>query len=99
MARKRRVDKWSNVPDPEESDFSYLLGGFTRSEVRRSGQWSVQTIGPGRSEKVYKCPGCGLDVNPGIAHLVAWRADDILGEESAIAARRHWHNHCWKVSL
>src|SRR5690554_5623709 len=98
MARKRRTDKWSRVPDEEPTDFRHLLGGFTRTEQRRHELWSVQSIGAGRSEKSYTCPGCGREIAPGVAHIVAWRADDILGDSSAIAARRHWHNHCWKVS-
>jgi hypothetical protein len=47
--------------------------------------------------KSYACPGCVQPIEPGTAHLVAWRADGILGEADDLAARRHWHTHCWKI--
>ena len=25
------------------------------------------------------------------------RADGMMGEQSDLAARRHWHTHCWKI--
>ncbi len=71
--------------------------GVKRTERKRTGLWTVQSQSASKSVKVYTCPGCGLEIAPGIAHLVAWRADDIMGEENAVAARRHWHTHCWRV--
>ena len=47
--------------------------------------------------KAYLCPGCGLDIQPGIAHLVVWRADGVLGDAADLASRRHWHTHCWRI--
>ena len=47
--------------------------------------------------KYYTCPGCGIEIPPGAAHIVAWRADGLMGEADDIAARRHWHTHCWKI--
>jgi hypothetical protein len=47
--------------------------------------------------KAYVCPGCGLDVPTGVAHLVTWRADGVLGDAADLAARRHWHTHCWRI--
>ena len=44
------------------------------------------------------CPGCGRPIPPGASHVVAWRADDLRGEEAALADRRHWHTRCWTVS-
>ena len=29
--------------------------------------------------------------------FVAWRADGVLGEQADLAARRHWHTHCWRI--
>ena len=44
------------------------------------------------------CPGCGRMIEPGTAHLVAWRADGVLGDAADLAARRHWHTHCWRIA-
>ena len=32
-----------------------------------------------------------------LAHVVAWRADGLMGEADDLAARRHWHTHCWRI--
>jgi hypothetical protein len=29
--------------------------------------------------------------------VVSWRADGLMGEADDLAARRHWHNHCWAI--
>lgn len=68
-----------------------------RVEVRRDGTWNVQPQSAAAAVKSYACPGCALPIEPGTAHLVAWRADGIMGEQSDLAARRHWHTHCWKI--
>lgn len=57
----------------------------------------MQPIGPGRSEKPYTCPGCGRTVEAGIAHVVTWREDGVLGARADLEARRHWHTHCWTI--
>jgi hypothetical protein len=44
------------------------------------------------SDKPYRCPGCDLEIRPGIWHLVVVPQDDPDG-------RRHWHEHCWKIEL
>ena len=51
----------------------------------------------GQAVKAYTCPGCGGVVPEGTAHVVVWRADGVLGDAADLAARRHWHSHCWKV--
>ncbi len=71
--------------------------GRKRVEVKRDGAWNVQPHGASNAVKVYTCPGCGLEIAPGIAHLVSWRADGIMGEADDLAGRRHWHSHCWKI--
>lgn len=99
VARKRRINKWTNKDQPDyDADLTHLVAGFTRTEHKRDGAWTVQSISAGRSQKVYTCPGCHREVSAGVAHIVAWRADNIFGEESAIQDRRHWHTHCWKVN-
>jgi hypothetical protein len=85
--------------DDDELDLSRALVARFHTETRRDGLWNVQPVTGGTATKVYTCPGCGLEIVPGTAHAVAWRADGIMGEADDLAARRHWHNHCWKVSL
>jgi hypothetical protein len=80
-----------------ELDVERLTSGWRRTEVRGGREWNVQPVSEGQATKAYVCPGCGQDVTPGIAHLVAWRADGVLGDAADLAARRHWHTHCWKM--
>ncbi len=74
------------------------MSGWKRTEVRRGAQWSVQPIAATQAVKSYVCPGCGREVSVGTAHLVVWRADGVLGDEADLAARRHWHTHCWRIA-
>ena len=67
--------------------------------ARRGGDggWHVREIPAWRAVKDYTCPGCGRTIPPGLAHLVAWRSDWIMGDEDAGAHRRHWHPLCWRT--
>ncbi|WP_309707935.1 hypothetical protein [Pseudolysinimonas sp.] len=80
-----------------ELDLERALAGRLRTEAKRDGVWNVQPQSASSSVKSYLCPGCGLDIEPGTAHVVTWRADGIMGEADDLAARRHWHAHCWKI--
>lgn len=40
----------------------------------------------------YRCPGCDQLLPAGLAHLVAWPADDLDASD-----RRHWHTACWRA--
>ncbi|MBX3090942.1 MAG: hypothetical protein KF801_00355 [Cryobacterium sp.] len=82
----------------EDSELQRALYGTLRTESRRGVLWNVQPVSGSSAVKSYVCPGCGLEVPPGQQHTVAWRADGIMGEAADVSARRHWHNHCWKVS-
>ena len=87
-------------PDAEavtEVDLSRALLGRMHTDPRRDGPWNVQPLAASSSTKVYTCPGCSLEIAPGTAHIVAWRADGLMGEADDLAARRHWHTHCWKI--
>ncbi|MBZ4486149.1 hypothetical protein LQ938_08755 [Microbacterium sp. cx-55] len=95
MSRPRRRAR-SQAPRNEDS-FDRLLAGWKRSEFRRGAEWTVQPISAAQAAKVYTCPGCGGQIAEGTAHLVVWRADGVLGDAADLAARRHWHTHCWKV--
>lgn len=85
-------------PDPNGDDsLERLLAGWKRTEVRRGVMWTVQPVSAAQAQKSYTCPGCGRVIAEGTAHLVAWRADGVLGDQADLAARRHWHQHCWKT--
>ena len=85
--------------DPRGDDsFERLLAGWKRTEVRRGVTWTVQPVSAAQAVKSYICPGCGNQIETGVAHVVAWRADGVLGDAADLAARRHWHQHCWKVA-
>lgn len=84
-------------PDPGDDSFDRLLSGWKRTEIRRGLTWTVQPVSGAQSQKTYVCPGCGSDIAPGVAHVVAWRADGVLGDAADLAARRHWHTACWRI--
>jgi hypothetical protein len=68
-----------------------------RVETRRGRSWKVQPVSAVQAVKPYLCPGCGLTITEGTAHVVVWRADGVLGEAVDLEARRHWHPHCWRI--
>ncbi|MGN6427074.1 hypothetical protein [uncultured Leifsonia sp.] len=84
--------------DEEENGLDRLLAGWRRTEVRRGTEWNVQPVSSLQAQKSYVCPGCGREIAPGVSHLVAWRADGVLGDAADLAARRHWHESCWRIS-
>ena len=83
--------------DTEGGDPARALLFGPHTEARHDGLWNVQPLAAAASTKMYSCPGCGLDILPGVAHTVSWRADGIMGEADDLAGRRHWHNHCWRI--
>lgn len=84
-------------PDAEDS-FDRLLAGWKRSETRRGAEWIVQPVSAVQAQKEYICPGCVRGIEVGTAHLVVWRGDGVLGDAADLAARRHWHTHCWRMA-
>jgi len=74
-----------------------LAYGGARKELRRGREWFVREIPAHRAEKTYRCPECGTDVPPGQAHVVVWSAEHLFGDAAAVAERRHWHQHCWRL--
>lgn len=83
--------------ESEDVDLSRVFYGRLGTQRKRDGLWNVQPVSPVSAVKEYLCPGCGLTIAPGIAHIVAWRADGLMGEADDLAQRRHWHPHCWKI--
>jgi hypothetical protein len=90
-ANRRRPER------PDDEGLDRLLAGFKRTERRRGHEWFVQPVSAASAQKAYVCPGCALSIEPGTAHLVTWRADGVLGDAADLAARRHWHTHCWRI--
>jgi hypothetical protein len=61
--------------------------------VQPDGDWLVRNVPATAATKVYRCPGCEQEIRPGVAHLVAWPAD----ERGDLGDRRHWHTGCWRA--
>lgn len=92
MGRKHRRRPENPLPDPQ-----HLANRGARRENRGSGEWFVRDITAERALKRYRCPGCSQDILEGQAHVVAWRADHLFGDDAAASERRHWHGHCWRL--
>src|SRR4051812_9795966 len=97
MPRSNRPRGRRGGADDEELDLSRALIAFKHTETKRDGVWNVQPLAASNAAKSYTCPGCGLEITPGIAHTVTWRADGLMGEADDLAGRRHWHVHCWRI--
>lgn len=66
-------------------------------ENKRGYDYRVQKVGVSNAKKKYTCPGCNIEIDIGTAHVVSWRQDGLMGHESDLAERRHWHSHCWRI--
>lgn len=98
MPRSNRPRGRRGQGDDDPVDLSRaLLGGVVKVR-KRDGLWNSQSLAAASATKLYICPGCGGEILPGVAHVVAWRADGIMGEAEDLAARRHWHTHCWRIT-
>jgi hypothetical protein len=97
MPRSNRPRRSASGRGEDEVDLAQALFGHSHTETKRDGLWTVQSLPAASAVKYYTCPGCGVEIPPGAAHIVAWRADGLMGEADDIAARRHWHTHCWKI--
>lgn len=92
-SRKRRPSH-----DRSDAPLDRLIAGWKRTEVKRGVEWTVQPLSAAQAQKSYVCPGCGRAVEAGVAHVVVWRSDGVLGDSADLAARRHWHTHCWRIA-
>lgn len=52
------------------------------------GAIEIRTVARHQATKVYRCPGCDLEIAIGLAHVVVVPQEDP-------SARRHWHARCW----
>ena len=82
-----------------ELDVDRLTTGWRRIEVRGGREWNVQPVSEAQAVKAYICPGCDLAAleGAGRSETARWRADGVLGDTADLAARRHWHTHCWRI--
>jgi hypothetical protein len=95
--RPRRPKGRRDEAEVESSDLSRVLYGGQHIEAKRGRDYTVQAIAGTSSAKPYVCPSCASTIEPGTPHLVVWRADGLFGDEADLAARRHWHTHCWRI--
>jgi hypothetical protein len=94
MPSKRRSSKRPyGQPHPELDPDRVFGGGARRESGPRGEDYLVAT--PRLTDKTYVCPGCGREIAPQTAHVVAWAADGLFGADAAAADRRHWHTNCW----
>lgn len=93
MPSGRRSSKRPWSAEHPELDTDRVRGG-RRTESAPDGEWVVQRV-TAAAGRTYTCPGCHQEIGPGTAHVVTWSTDDLLGAESALAGRRHWHTACW----
>ncbi|HET7475772.1 MAG TPA: hypothetical protein VFJ97_07070 [Dermatophilaceae bacterium] len=77
--------------DEAPLDLQRATGGAARREAHPDGEWFVRQVSGAGARTEYRCPGCQQAIAPGLAHVVAWPAEGVLG----LAERRHWHAGCW----
>lgn len=98
MSRNRRPNKYQRAAAREPFDVSRLAHGGAQLVSRRGQEWYVREISADRAQKAYRCPECGGEIEAGQAHVVAWSAEHLFGDEAAVRDRRHWHSHCWRLA-
>jgi hypothetical protein len=76
--------------DPAVGDPPARLGP-PQVEQWPDGEWVVRQVPGAAAVKLYRCPGCDQEIQPGAGHLVAWPA-----QTPGPTERRHWHNACWQ---
>ncbi|MDR1449353.1 MAG: hypothetical protein LBI84_03995 [Propionibacteriaceae bacterium] len=86
----RRVSKHLAPPRP-------LSSSHASFQTKADGRWIVRTMPGSQALKDYRCPGCGVVLRAGTAHVVVWADTAPLGsaDPSGLADRRHWHTACW----
>ncbi|MFW3387041.1 UNVERIFIED_CONTAM: ATP/GTP-binding protein [Kocuria sp. CPCC 205274] len=92
-----RASKWQRGAAQEPWSVERVLEPAPTVERSSDGDWLVRHVRPANAVKTYTCPGCGRSIPPGIAHLVVWQQDSLLGARSAFEDRRHWHERCWRT--
>ena len=91
--RRTHPRRRSGLPEERPLDQEQLLRGVDRVQARPDGDWLVRNVPGTAAGKTYRCPGCDQEIRPGVAHVVAWPAD----ERGDLSDRRHWHTGCWSA--
>jgi hypothetical protein len=89
--RRNRPQRPSDPSGSFEDD--RVRRGISGVQQYQDGEWMVRQIFGGAAVKTYRCPGCVQEIRPGVAHIVAWPAD----ERGDASDRRHWHTGCWRA--
>ena len=89
MVSPRRHHRQSDAARSLDED--QIRRGVEGVQAWGDGEWTVRRIPGGGATKAYRCPGCDQEIRPGVAHVVAWPADD----RGDLTDRRHWHSPCW----
>jgi hypothetical protein len=92
--RAARARQREARPDRQDAlDLDRARRGVEAVEVWRGGPWRVRHIPGGAATKMYRCPGCDHEIQPGTPHVVVWPEEGGPGD---VAQRRHWHTGCWR---
>jgi len=51
----------------------------------------VRHMQPYQADKTYRCPGCDLEIPPGLGH-------EVVVPRERPEDRRHWHSGCWHTA-
>ena len=98
MPRSNRPRPRRGAAPPPAGEPVPLRGFATHGYERGAdGEWHVRSVSGAAATKPYRCPGCDQEIPAGTPHVVAWPGDDLLGPQSALGARRHWHRSCWQA--
>jgi hypothetical protein len=91
--RKGKKRRSAERQEITELDFSRLKTSLPHTEIKRGNEFQVQSTNGQNAEagKVWICPVCVINIEPGLQHTVAW---DL---HRGVQTRRHFHNHCWKL--
>ncbi|WP_312860878.1 hypothetical protein [Amycolatopsis endophytica] len=88
MPRRNRPDRGR-----PGADRTGAAAGWAHAESGTDGDWLVRSVPGSQATKVYRCPGCDHEIQPGVPHVVAWPADEL----GSVSDRRHWHRACWQA--
>jgi hypothetical protein len=89
--RPRRGASRAAAARPSRDDEPSVRLGPAQVESWPDGDWVVRQVPGAATTKVYRCPGCDQEIQPGVAHIVSWPE-----QEKGVENRRHWHNSCWQ---
>jgi hypothetical protein len=91
---RRSAGRARPAPADAEDLQTRLVHGGGRLEEHPDGAWRVRPVPGAAASKAYLCPGCRQQIGPGVAHVVAWPAEQ-FGAFGGPGDRRHWHTACW----